>query len=75
MSEEQTAELGFEAALARLEEIARRLESGDVPLDDALTLWAEGDGMRKRCEELLSAAEGRVEQLGAEADDNRSGSL
>jgi exodeoxyribonuclease VII small subunit len=75
VSDEQGTELGFEAALARLEEIARRLEGGDVPLDDALALWAEGDALRRRCEELLAAAEGRVEQLDAGADDNRSGSL
>ena len=32
----------FEEALARLEEILRRLEQGDVSLDEALGLWQRG---------------------------------
>ena len=63
----------FEEALARLEEILRRLEHGDVSLDEALGLWREGDGLHRRCLELLSAAEGRIEQLQA-PDDNGAGS-
>ena len=59
----------FEEALARLEEILRRLEQGDVSLDEALGLWQEGDGLHRRCLELLTAAESRIEQLQA-SDDN-----
>jgi exodeoxyribonuclease VII small subunit len=53
----------FEAALARLEEILRRLEHGEATLDEALDLWQEGDALHRRCVELLAAAEGRVEEL------------
>ncbi len=63
----------FEEALGRLEEILRRLEQGDVSLDEALGLWREGDGLHHRCLELLTAAEGRIEQLQA-PDDNGAGS-
>jgi exodeoxyribonuclease VII small subunit len=63
----------FEEALARLEEIVRSLERGDVSLDEALALWSEGDGLHRRCLELLTAAEGRIEQLQA-PDDNGAGS-
>ena len=69
MSEEPT----FEAALARLEEILRRLEQGDASLDEALELWREGDVLHRRCVELLAAAEGRIEDLGSVEDDNPAG--
>jgi exodeoxyribonuclease VII small subunit len=69
-----SADLSFEAALARLEEILGRLERGDVSLDEALELWGEGDALHRRCLELLEAAEGRVEELEAGgADDNGTG--
>jgi exodeoxyribonuclease VII small subunit len=54
----------FEEALARLEEILRRLEHGDASLDEALELWKEGDTLHRRCLQLLEAAEGRIETLG-----------
>ena len=66
-------ELTFEEAMSRVEEILRRLEQGDVSLDEALGLWGEGDGLHRRCLELLTAAEGRIEQLQA-PDDNGAGS-
>ena len=71
-----SAELSFEAALARLEEILGRLERGDVSLDEALELWREGEAHHRRCLELLTAAEGRVEELGtgsSVSDDNDGG--
>jgi exodeoxyribonuclease VII small subunit len=58
----------FEEALARLEEILRRLEQGDASLDEALELWKEGDALHRRCQELLEAAEGRIETLDPPAE-------
>jgi exodeoxyribonuclease VII small subunit len=66
-----SAEPTFEAAMARLEEILDRLERGDVSLDEALELWREGDRLHRRCLELLAAAEARIEELGAAADDKQ----
>jgi exodeoxyribonuclease VII small subunit len=60
----------FEEALGRLEEILRRLEQGDASLDEALALWQEGDTLHRRCTELLTAAEGRIEELKPLRDDN-----
>lgn len=65
-----SAQLSFEEALARLEEILRRLEQGDVSLDEALGLWREGDELHRRCQELLAAAEGRIEVIERPPDDN-----
>jgi exodeoxyribonuclease VII small subunit len=56
-------ELSFEAALKRLEEIVRRLESGEETLDEAIRLYGEGDRLRKQCEERLAAAQARIETI------------
>lgn len=58
-----TAETSFEAALKRLEEIVQRLERGQEPLDGAIELFAEGDQLRRQCEERLKAAEAKIEQI------------
>jgi exodeoxyribonuclease VII small subunit len=65
MSEEAdaTADLSFEDALKRLEAIVQQLESGDAPLDKAITLYAEGDRLRALCEARLQAAQARIEKI------------
>jgi len=65
----------FEEAMRRLEEIVRRIEGGDVSLDEALELWREGDALQRRCGELLDAAEGKIEELGGAPGDNPGASL
>lgn len=57
------SELAFENALAELEKRVRALEAGDVPLDEALTLYEEGVQLARSCHELLEAADQRVAQL------------
>jgi exodeoxyribonuclease VII small subunit len=57
------SELSFEAALKRLEEIVRRLESGDAPLDESIDLYAEGDRLRQQCESRLQAAQAKIEKI------------
>lgn len=50
----------FEQALARLEQIVKELESGNVPLDDLMRLYDEGTGLVKACTEKINAAEQKV---------------
>ncbi|MFL6862932.1 MAG: exodeoxyribonuclease VII small subunit [Allosphingosinicella sp.] len=57
------AELSFEAALKRLEEIVRRLESGEAPLDESIDLYGEGDKLRQQCEARLQAAQVKIEKI------------
>ena len=60
------AEIGamsFEAALRALEEIVRRLESGDVALDDAISLYEKGELLRGHCQQRLEAAQARIEKI------------
>ncbi|MCP1470618.1 exodeoxyribonuclease VII small subunit [Sphingobium sp. OAS761] len=61
------ANLSFEDALRALEQIVRRLESGDVPLDQSISLYAQGEELRKRCAERLQAAEARIAKLTVDA--------
>jgi exodeoxyribonuclease VII small subunit len=56
-------DLSFEAALKRLEEIVRKLESGEAPLDEAIELYSEGDRLKQQCEARLQAAQARIEQI------------
>jgi exodeoxyribonuclease VII small subunit len=61
--QEDVAELTFEAALKRLEEIVRKLESGEAALDDAILLYEEGDRLKQQCEARLAAAQAKIEQI------------
>jgi exodeoxyribonuclease VII small subunit len=53
----------FESALKRLEEIVKKLETGDQPLDTALELFEEGIKLSRFCQSKLEQAERRVEIL------------
>lgn len=60
--------LSFEDALRALEDVVRRLESGEVPLDDSITLYERGEALRKHCQTRLDAAQARIEKIVAEPD-------
>ncbi len=57
------AEKKFEDALARLEEIVKELETGELPLDLSLKLFEEGIKLSRICNKRLEDAERRVEVL------------
>jgi exodeoxyribonuclease VII small subunit len=61
--EDDVAALSFEDALKRLEAIVARLESGEASLDESITLYAEGDRLRARCENRLADAQARIEKI------------
>ncbi|WP_096182663.1 exodeoxyribonuclease VII small subunit [Effusibacillus lacus] len=61
------AELSFEEALAGLERIVRELESGDIPLEQAIANFQEGMKLAKICREKLDQAEQKIEMLVADA--------
>lgn len=60
------AELSYEQAVEKLEEIVRRIETGDAGLEESIRLYEEGMTLGKRCKEILSQAEQRVEALSRE---------
>ena len=55
--------LSFEESLEKLEEIVNKLESGDVPLDDAIDEFNNAMQLVKICENKLSAAEESIAKI------------
>ena len=55
--------LRFEQSMARLDEIVRHLEKGDMPLSDSLALFEEGTALIRSCEKQLDEAEQKVVKL------------
>jgi exodeoxyribonuclease VII small subunit len=53
----------FEKALARLEEIVKLLEKGELALEEALQLFEEGVKISRSCSARLQEAERKVEVL------------
>lgn len=52
--------LSYEDARSRLVEIVTRLEQGNIPLDEALTMWELGEALARRCESWLDGARERL---------------
>jgi len=67
------AGLTFEDALRALEDVVRRLESGDVPLDDSITLYERGEALRQHCQARLDAADARIQKIIAGPDGQPTG--
>jgi exodeoxyribonuclease VII small subunit len=57
------AEPGFDQLLARLRDVVARLESGELSLEQSLLIYEEGVQLARRGQQLLAAAEKRVEIL------------
>jgi len=70
MAKTKTAQdLGFEEALAELEETVRRLEAGGLALEESLALYERGQALIARCGQQLDQAELRVRQLTPEGQE------
>ena len=63
-----STDMSFEEALRGLEEVVRRLESGDVQLDESITLYERGEALRGACQARLDAASARIERIVNPAD-------
>ncbi|MDD3798574.1 MAG: exodeoxyribonuclease VII small subunit [Novosphingobium sp.] len=57
------SQLSFEDALRALEDVVRRLESGEVPLDESIDLYERGEALRLHCQKRLDAAQARIEKI------------
>ncbi len=56
-------ELNFEESLKKLEEIVKKLESGEVPLDDAIKEFNEAMTLAKNCDQKLKNAEEAITKI------------
>ena len=66
-------DLPFEKALEQLEEIVRRLERGDVPLDESVAIYERGESLKRHCEQLLQRAEARIQRITLGPDGSATG--
>jgi exodeoxyribonuclease VII small subunit len=57
------AAMNFEKALAELETIVAKLESGKVDLEESIKIYERGEALRKHCEAKLAEAEARIEKI------------
>ncbi|GAB4530154.1 MAG: hypothetical protein OHK0046_50550 [Anaerolineae bacterium] len=55
--------LSFEAAYAELEDVVFKLESGEITLEESVTLFERGRRLSMHCQSILDKAELRVNQL------------
>ena len=53
----------FEVSLKELEKIVRKLEDGDLSLEESLKLFEDGVKLSRECQERLNQAERRIEVL------------
>jgi len=63
------AKENFEAALGKLEELVRRMEAGDLTLEESLKAFEEGTRLARFCSRKLDEAERRVELLLKQGED------
>lgn len=57
--------LSFEAAMAELEDVVKKLESGAVPLEESIALYERGARLKAHCDAKLRAAEEKVDLIRA----------
>ena len=69
MAEKKEKELSFEESLESLEEIVKKLETGEVPLDDAIEEFNKAMKLAKSCDDKLKSAEEAITKLVKENGD------
>lgn len=55
--------MSFEASMARLEQIVRSMERGDVALEESLKMFQEGTELVRNCQKLLDDAQMQVKMI------------
>ena len=62
-------ENSFESKILELEELVRKLEEGDVTLEESKNIYKKGISIAKQCNDLLKETELEISELKAELDD------
>ena len=63
------AALSYEEALARIQEIAAKLESGELPLEESIKSYEQALKLIKTCSEALNKAEKKLQELSGDLED------
>jgi exodeoxyribonuclease VII small subunit len=66
-------EPGFEDAIAEVEAIIDRIESGEMGLEAQIEHYARGAALLRRCRDILDRCEQRVEEISAGLDQDQPG--
>ena len=66
-------EMSFEDAMAELERVVGKLESGEAALEESITLYERGSALKAHCEAKLKAAEEKVAQITLGTDGQPAG--
>ena len=69
------SQLSFEAALAELEQIVSKLESGQAPLQESIAIYERGEALKTHCEAQLSAAQTCIEKITLSKDGTPTGTV
>ena len=72
-TEPNISEMKFEVALAELESIVAKLESGNVDLENSIVTYERGEKLKAHCEGLLKQAEARIEKITLSSDGQATG--
>ena len=67
--------MSFEEALRALEVTVRKLESGEVPLDESIALYERGEELRKACQKRLDAAQAKIDKIVADSEGRATGTV
>jgi exodeoxyribonuclease VII small subunit len=62
-TEKKVEELSFEDAMEQLEVIVEKLEQGDVPLEEAISMFQDGMQLSKDCHNKLTSVEKQMDQI------------
>lgn len=68
VSLESVTGLSFEAALRELESIVARLESGQVDLEESISIYERGSQLKAHCDAKLKDAQAKVEKIVVSGD-------
>ncbi|MCY4541216.1 MAG: exodeoxyribonuclease VII small subunit [Rhodobacteraceae bacterium] len=60
---EDIATMTFEEAMKEFEAVVKRLEDGEIPLNDSIELYVRGDLLKRRCEASLAEAQARIDAV------------
>lgn len=72
-SAEEIQKMKFEAALAELESIVQKLETGEVDLEESISFYERGEKLKAHCEALLKTAEARIDKITLKPDGTAGG--
>lgn len=57
------ADMSFEEAMREFQDVVDRLDTGDVPLEQMITLYERGAVLKKHCEDKLKSAEEKIARI------------